>query len=79
MTRTDDNYQGRLRPYSRKELVAAYTGDFMSARSGSAWLQRELENYPGLMERLRELGYTPRLRNFTRAQVRAIFDAIGPP
>ena len=79
MNHTDDNYQGRLRPYSRKELVAAYTDGYLSPRAGAAWLQRELTSYPGLMDTLRQLGYTPRLRNFTRAQVRAIFDAIGPP
>ncbi|MBR6441077.1 MAG: DUF4248 domain-containing protein, partial [Bacteroidales bacterium] len=44
-----------------------------------AWLQRELTSYPGLMDTLRQLGDTPRARHCTRAQVRAIFDAIGPP
>lgn len=68
-----------LRPYGKTELALAYTGGYMSARSALAWLHTELRKSPGLMERLQQLGYTPRQKLFTRAQVRAIFDAIGAP
>jgi hypothetical protein len=37
------------------------------------------EKKPGLMERLRELGFTPRSKIFSRAQVKAIFEALGEP
>lgn len=69
----------RIRPYSKKELIVAYCGDYLSERAGRHWLKEELEKYPGLMEELVRLGYTRRQRNFTCAQVRAIFEAIGVP
>lgn len=68
-----------LRPYGKTELALAYTRGYMSPRSALSWLHTELRKSPGLMERLQQLGYSPRQKILTRAQVSAIFDAIGPP
>lgn len=69
----------RIRPYGKRELIDAYCGDILTPRAGERWFKDELRKYPGLMDTLNYLGYTPRQRIFTRAQVRAIFAAIGPP
>jgi len=68
-----------VRPYSKRELIDAYCGDYLTARAGQRWLKDELEKCPGLMESLVRLGYTPRQRIFTCAQVKVIFEAIGAP
>ena len=69
----------RIRPYGKGELIDAYCGECLTPRAGQRWLKNELEKYPGLMDRLVELGYTPRQRIFTCAQVKTIFEAIGEP
>ena len=73
------NTTSKVRPYNKGELIAAYTGDIMTTNAGKRWFQKEISQYPGLMDTLKRLGYTPRQRIFTRAQVQAIFDAIGAP
>lgn len=67
------------RPYGKTELAMAYTRGSMSPRSALNWLNRELTLYPGLMEQLTELGYRPYQNTLTIAQVRTIFNVIGPP
>ncbi len=76
---TENNSTYKVRPYSKSELIEAYSAGIMSERAGERWFRKELELYPGLMDTLRTLGYQPRQRIFTRAQVQAIFDAIGAP
>lgn len=68
-----------LRPYGKSELALAYTRGNMSTRSALNWLNRELTQYPGLMERLKELGYRPYQNTITIAQLRVIISVIGPP
>lgn len=67
------------RPWGKAELAHAYIGAHMTDRSARQWLRDELERYPGLMDELCRLGYSPRAKRFTVAQVRAIFAAIGEP
>lgn len=68
-----------VRPYGKSELAQLYTRGSMSPKQSCEWLRRELRLYPGLMERLVALGFTPASKVLTIAQVRAIFEAIGPP
>jgi len=68
-----------IRPYGKTELAQAYTHGSMSARCSLNWLNRELNNYPGLMEQLEALGYHPGIKTFTIAQLRLIIAAIGMP
>ncbi len=68
-----------VRPYGKSELALAYTQGSMSERAALNWLHNEIEHYPGLSERLRELGYYATQKVLTLAQVRAIFEAIGEP
>ena len=65
--------------YSKKGLIDAYVQGQMSTRTGYRWFSRELARYPGLTDRLAALGYSPHQRTLTRAQLIAIFDAIGEP
>lgn len=68
-----------FRPYGKAELAMAYTQGEMSERSALNWLNREIELYPGLRERLEQLGYGPRQRVVTIAQLHAIVECIGTP
>lgn len=68
-----------IRPYGKTELALAYTRGNMSPRSALNWLNRELTLYPGLMQRLQELGYHPYQNTFTIAQLRTIVSVIGAP
>ena len=74
-----DSQYSLLRVYGRSELARLYYGRPISDRSARRWFQNELSCVPGLMERLRELGYSPKGKIFSRAQVKAIFDALGEP
>ncbi len=75
----NDSQYSLLRVYGRSELARLYYGRPISDRSARRWFQNELSCVPGLMERLRELGYSPKGKIFSRAQVKAIFDALGEP
>ena len=68
-----------IRAYSKGELIDAYCGNIYALRTRRRWFRRELETYPGLMDTLLRLGYKKNQRIYTRAQVKAIFDAIGAP
>ncbi len=68
-----------LRPYGKTELALAYTRGNMSPRSALNWLNRELTQYPGLMEQLQSLGFHPYQNTITIAQLKAIVSVIGPP
>ena len=65
--------------YYRGSLAQAYTGDRFTGRQALRWLAHEIDSYPGLREKLERLGYVPTQRVFTRAQLIALFEAIGPP
>ncbi len=68
-----------LRVYGRSELAQLYYGRPISDRGARLWFMRELSYVPGLMEKLRSLGLTPKGKIFTPAQVAAIFEALGEP
>ena len=67
-----------IRQYGRTELAQFYSPDITPE---SAWkkLKQWIGHYPGLDGRLRTLGYHPRQRIFTPAQVAVIVEAIGEP
>lgn len=67
-----------IKGYGRTELAQLYAPDITPA---AAWkkLKGWIAFYPGLTELLESLGYQPRQRTFTPAQVRAITEAIGEP
>ena len=67
-----------IRQYGRTELAQLYSPDITPE---SAWkkLKQWIDHYPGLDERLHTLGYHPRQRIFTPAQVAMIVGAIGEP
>lgn len=68
-----------VKPYGKSELGQMYVKNPLSRRAALDWMNREIASYPGLLERLRELGYRRGQRLFTVAQVRAIVEAIGAP
>lgn len=68
-----------LRAYGKAELAEAYMRGRIAPDSERKWLIHEIRLYPGLMQTLETLGYNTRQKNFTRAQVAAIFEALGPP
>ncbi len=68
-----------LRVYGRSELAQLYYGRPVSDRSARIWFMKELSYVPGLMDRLAELGYSKKGKTFSRAQVKAIFEALGEP
>ena len=53
-----------IRPYSKTELALLYTNKTMTPERAKRWLSHEIEVYPGLKERLKELGYKPKQRIF---------------
>ncbi len=73
------NINHPLRVYGRSELALLYYGRPVSDRWARKWFMKELAAVPGLMERLTKLGYSKKGKIFSREQVRAIFDALGPP
>lgn len=68
----------RIRAYGRTELAQQYNPHLAPS---TAWhrLREWILRYPGLPERLTELGYVESARTWTPAQVRAIVDALGEP
>ncbi len=70
--------QFEIRQYGRTELAQVYSPEITPE---AAWkkLRGWIDHYPGLPEQLQALGYTPKQRIFTPAQVQAIVDAIGRP
>ena len=68
-----------IRPYGKTELALAYTHGVMSPRSSLNWFNREIAQYPGLLDRLKELGYRPYQNTITIAQLRTIILFIGTP
>ena len=68
-----------IRPYGKTELALAYTHGVMSPRSSLTWFNREIAQYPGLLDRLKELGYRPYQNTITIAQLRTIIQFIGTP
>ena len=68
-----------IRPYGKTELALAYTHGVMSPRSSLNWFNREIAQYPGLHDRLKELGYRPYQNTITIAQLRTIIQFIGTP
>lgn len=68
-----------IRPYGKTELALAYTHGVMSPRSSLNWFNREIAQYPGLLDRLKELGYRPYQNTITIAQLRTIIQFIGTP
>lgn len=68
-----------IRVYGRSELAQLYYGRPISDRGARMWFMKELSHVPGLMEKLTELGFTKTGKIFSRAQVKAIFDALGEP
>ena len=68
-----------IRPYDKTELALAYTHGVMSPRSSLNWFNREIAQYPGLLDRLKELGYRPYQNTITIAQLRTIIQFIGTP
>ena len=67
-----------LRAYGRTELAQAYCPQLSP---GAAWqkLSTWINLYPGLSERLKAIGYSPRQRVFTPRQVAMIVEALGEP
>ena len=76
---TEKNHFSRIRVYGRSELAQLYYGRPISDRGARSWFMNELSYVPGLMDKLRQLGFTPKGKTFSRAQVKAIFDALGEP
>lgn len=72
----DDSFQ--IHSYGRAELAMIY---FPNVSAMAAWrhLKKSIEYYPGLTDKLQSIGYKPKSRSFTSAQVQAIVDAIGEP
>ena len=68
-----------FKPYGKSELGQMYVKNPLSRRAALEWINHEIASYPGLLTRLRELGYHRKQRMFTIAQVRAIVDALGEP
>lgn len=74
-----ENAVFQYRPYGKTELAVRYAQGQMQPRAALNWFNHEIAQYPGLLERLRALGYRPGTRILTIAQVRAITAAIGEP
>ena len=68
-----------LRVYGRAELAQLYYGRPVSDNTALRWLMSEIKQYPGLYDRLLASGFKKSGKIFTRAQVKEIFAAMGPP
>lgn len=73
------DFEVPVRPYGKAELGHMYRGDDCKDRAARIWMDREISKCPGLREELRRLGYNTNQKDYTIAQVRAIFNAIGEP
>ena len=67
------------RVYGRSELAQLYYGRPISDSGARKWLMEEINLHPALVEELQRLGLKKRGKNFSRAQVEAIFRVIGEP
>lgn len=68
----------KIRAYGRTELAQLYSPeltDIAAYRKMKKWIIR----YPGLQQRLFDLGYLPGQRSYTPLVVRAIVEALGEP
>ncbi len=68
-----------IRPYGKGELAMAYTHGQMSQKASLNWLNREIEQFPGLLDDLTYVGYRRGNRLISIAQLRLIIAAIGMP
>lgn len=68
-----------LRVYGRAELAQLYYGRPVADSVARKWLMNEINQYPGLYDRLVALGFKKTGKIFSRAQVKEIFAAMGPP
>lgn len=68
----------RIRSYGLTELSMLYSPELLP-KSAQRKLDRWIRHYPGLTERLAELGKQPGARCYTPAQVREIVEALGAP
>lgn len=70
--------QFEIRQYGRTELALLYSPQITPE---AAWkkLKVWIGHFPGLTHQLQALGYDPRQRTFTPAQVTAIVGALGEP
>lgn len=68
----------QIHGYGRMELAMMYSPNVCGE---TAWrrLKRSIHRYPGLMDDLCRMGYSPHCRSFTSAQVRRIVECIGEP
>ena len=66
-----------IRPYGKGELAMAYTHGQMSQKASLNWLNREIEQFPGLLDDLTHVGYRPCTRLFTIAQLRLISSKVN--
>ncbi|MBQ6746386.1 MAG: DUF4248 domain-containing protein [Bacteroidaceae bacterium] len=72
------NTEFKVRSYGRRELAMLYCPDIAPAsahKKFNLWIGRS----PGLLDRLRQLGYSSGQRQFTPIQVQLIVNAIGEP
>ena len=74
-----DHFGVPLRPYGKAELAQMYMNGTCSDPAARKWLRQEIRKCPGLLAELYRLGYDPKQKNYTVAQVRALFNAIGEP
>lgn len=68
----------RIHAYGRMELSMLYS-PHVSPETAWRRLKRSIHRYPGLLDALRAIGYTPKCRSFTSAQVKKIVECIGEP
>lgn len=75
----ESEYGKALHVYGRTELARLYYGRPISDRGARKWFEKEIGYVPGLKERLQQLGYSKWGKIYSREQVKAIFEALGPP
>ena len=68
-----------LRVYGRSELAQMYYGRPISDSAARKWLNQEISLHPELVKKLEQLGLKKRGKNYSRAQVEAIFEVLGEP
>ena len=68
-----------LRVYGRAELARIYYGRPVTDNAALKWLMREINQYPGLYDRLLSLGFKKSGKLFSCTQVAVIFNALGWP
>lgn len=63
---------------SKAELAMAYRPD-ISLKSALQSLYRQLNETPGLMQALKDVGYKKNQKLFTPLQIEVIYEKIGAP